>query len=69
MTQRRVILQAIILKDGTVGEVEVLNCNRPNMGFEESAIAAVQQWRYRPAMQGDRPVDVYFTVRVDFDLQ
>jgi protein TonB len=65
----RVILQAIILKDGTVGEVEVLNCNRPNMGFEESAIGAVQQWRYKPAMQGDRPVDVYFTVRVDFDLQ
>ena len=65
----RVILQAIILKDGTVGEIEVLNCNRPGVGFEESATGAVQQWRYRPAMQGNRPVDVYFTVRVDFDLQ
>jgi protein TonB len=65
----RVILQAIILKDGTVGEIEVLTCNRPSMGFEESAITAVRNWRYRPAMQGNRPVDVYFTVRVDFDLQ
>lgn len=65
----RVILQAVILKDGTVAEIEILNCNRPNMGFEESAIQAVRQWRYQPAKQGGRPVDVYFTVRVDFDLQ
>jgi protein TonB len=64
----RVILQAVVLKDGSVGEVSVLQCNRPNMGFEEAAIRAVQQWRYKPAMQGDRPVDVYFTVRVDFEL-
>ena len=65
----RVILQAIVLKDGSVGELEVLSCNRPGMGFEESAVAAVARWRYKPAMQGSRAVDVYFTVRVDFELQ
>ncbi len=65
----RVILQAIVLKDGSVGELEVLSCNRPNMGFEDSALAAVGQWRYEPAKQGTKPVDVYFTVRVDFELQ
>jgi protein TonB len=65
----RVILQAIVLKDGTVGELEILSCNRPNMGFEEAAVSAVAQWRYEPAMQGSKPVDVYFTVRVDFELQ
>lgn len=65
----RVILQAIILKDGSVGDVEVLSCNRPNLGFEQAAIEAVRQWRYKPAMQGEKSVDVYFTVRVDFDLQ
>jgi len=64
----KVILQAIVLKDGTVGDIEVLSCNRPGMGFEETAQTALQQWRYRPAMQGDRPVDVYFTVVVDFEL-
>jgi protein TonB len=65
----RVILQAIVLKNGTVGELEVLTCNRPSMGFEEAAILAVGQWRYKPALQGSKPVDVYFTVRVDFELQ
>jgi protein TonB len=65
----RVILQAIVLKNGSVGETEVLSCNRPGMGFEESAVDAVAQWRYKPAMQRGKAVDVYFTVRVDFELQ
>jgi len=63
-----VILQAVIHKDGSVGEVEVLRSNRPNMGFEDSAISAVQQWRYEPALQNGRSVEVYFTVIVEFTL-
>lgn len=63
-----VILQAIIARDGGVGSLEVLRCNRPAMGFEEAAIAAVQSWRYEPATQSGRPVEVYFTVVVDFIL-
>jgi len=54
---------------GSVGEIEILNCNRAGMGFEESALAAVAQWRYEPARQNGKPVDVYFTVSVTFELQ
>ena len=63
-----VILQAIIHTDGSVGQIEVLRSNRPNMGFEEAAIEAVQHWRYEPALQNGRPVEVYFTVIVEFTL-
>ena len=63
-----VILQAIVHTDGTVGDLEVLRCNRPNMGFEKSALEAVGQWRYDPATQNGKPVEVYFTVYVDFTL-
>ena len=63
-----VVLQAIIRKDGTVGELEVLRTSRPGTGFEEAAIEAVKTWRYEPAMQNNRPVEVYFTVVVDFTL-
>jgi len=63
-----VILQAIIHADGSVGEIEVLRTNRPNMGFEESAMEAVAQWRYEPALQNGKPVEVYFTVFVNFTL-
>ena len=63
-----VILQAIIHADGTVGDLEVLRVNRPNMGFETAAIEAVRQWRYHPATQKGKPVEVYFTVFIDFKL-
>jgi protein TonB len=64
----RVIVQATILEDGSVADVEILSCSQPGMQFEEAAIEAVKQWRYRPALQGGRPVDVYFTVVVQFEL-
>ncbi len=64
----KVILQAIINKDGTVGDVTVLQCNRPGLGFEDEAIKGVKQWRWKPALQGDKPVDVFFTVVVEFSL-
>jgi protein TonB len=67
--ETKLILQAVIHKDGSVGEIDVLQCKRPGLGFEEEAISAVSQWRYKPALQNGRPVEVYFTIRVDFTLQ
>lgn len=63
-----VILQAVIMRDGSVSEIQVLRCDRPKMGFEENAVAAVEQWRYTPATQNGRPVDVYLTINVAFSL-
>jgi protein TonB len=67
--QGRVILEAVILRDGTVAEVSVLQCTKPDLGFEEAAIEAIRQWRYEPGRQNGVPVDVYFTVVVEFALQ
>jgi protein TonB len=67
-TCANVILQAIIYHDGTVGSCRCLRCTQQGYGFEENAIAAVTQWRYEPATQGGEPVDVYFTIYVDFEL-
>ncbi|UCF68472.1 MAG: energy transducer TonB [Acidobacteriota bacterium] len=66
--QGRVILRAVIKKDGSVADIEVLREPQANLGFSDAAISAVKQWRYRPAMQNGRPVDVYFTVTVNFTL-
>ena len=63
-----VILQAVIHKDGTVGEISVLRCTRGYMGFEDAAVQAVAQWHYEPATQNGKPVDCYFTVLVNFEL-
>ena len=64
-----VILEAIVRKDGTVGQVKVLRSPGANLGFEESTIEAVRQWRYKPGVQNGRPVDVYFTIVVEFILK
>lgn len=66
--QGRVILRAVIKKDGSVSEVEVLKVPAGNLGFSDAAVSAVKQWRYKPALQSGRPVDVYFTVVVNFTL-
>jgi len=65
----KVFLQAIVERDGSVGEVSLLRCNRPGLGFEDAALAAVRQWRYEPATQNGEPVDAVITVIVEFTLQ
>lgn len=64
----KVFLQAVINTDGTVGEIKILREPDGNHGFAASAIAAVSQWRYRPAMKDGQPVPVYFTVMISFAL-
>ncbi len=66
--EANVVVRAVILKDGSVGQIEILQCNRPQLGFEDSAVAAVRQWRYEPATMNGEPVDAYFTVFVEFRL-
>jgi protein TonB len=66
--QGNVILEAVIRADGTVAKIRVLRCTQPRVGFEEAAIDAVGQWLYEPATQNGKPVDVYFTVVVEFTL-
>jgi len=63
----KVFLQAIINEKGEVEDVQVLSAANPI--FQQPAIDAVKQWKYRPAKQNGRPVKVYFTVVVDFRLE
>ncbi|HXH28147.1 MAG TPA: energy transducer TonB [Candidatus Polarisedimenticolia bacterium] len=62
----RVVLQAVIRKDGTVGDVKVLRSTACDCGFEAAAASAVMQWRYKPGTKDGQPIDVYLTVIVDF---
>jgi TonB family protein len=57
----RVIIDATINPDGTIGEVKVLSSS--NQAFAQSAIDAVKQWRYAPiGVQGILTVTVNFTL-------
>ena len=57
-----VVVDAIILKDGSVSEVKVLSSS--NRVFDQACIDAVQRWRFTPG-----PHDVVLTVTVKFTLR
>lgn len=63
-----VILEAVIRKDGTVGQVTVLKTPPGKLGFDRVAVAALRQWRFRPGEMHGRPVDVIMTLTVKFRL-
>jgi outer membrane biosynthesis protein TonB len=37
--------------------------------MKNSALEAVQRWRYDPALKDDQPVPFYLTIQVNFEMQ
>jgi protein TonB len=64
--QGTVRLHAIIAKDGSVIQLEVLPGAHPLL--VQSALDAVRQWRYQPTLLNGEPVEVDTTVDVVFSL-
>jgi len=62
-----VSLKAVVLADGSVGAVSVLDSTRVSMGFEQSAIDAIEQWRFEPARKDDLAVDSFSLIRLRFN--
>jgi periplasmic protein TonB len=63
--QGQVQLRAIISKTGTIENLVVEN--GPPM-LIRSAIEAVKQWRYRPYILNDEPIEVETEITVNFTL-
>ena len=64
--QGTVRLEAVISKDGAIQNLEVVS-GHPLL--IQSALAAVQQWRYQPTLLNGSPVEVITTIDVNFTLQ
>ena len=61
-------LEVVVRADGTVGSrPRVLSATPAGRGFEESAVAAVREWRFKPALRGGTPVESKTTVDLDFE--
>jgi TonB family protein len=61
-----VVVRGIVRRDGTIDNVEIIK-DLP-FGLGDAARDAVQQWRFRPASYRGEPIDVYYTVTVNFRL-
>jgi protein TonB len=64
--QGAVIVEAVIDRQGNVVDARVLR--DLGFGLGEAALLAVRTWRYQPATLDGRPVTVYLTVTVNFEL-
>lgn len=61
-----VVIEAVIDRHGNVDQVKVLK-GLP-MGLSAEAEAAVRQWKFRPGTLNGQPVDVIFSLTVNFTL-
>jgi TonB family protein len=64
--QGTVRLQAVLSKDGTVQDLQVMS-GEPVLA--ESALDAVRQWVYKPTLINGQPVEVQTVIDINFTLQ
>jgi protein TonB len=53
--QGAVLLSAVVLADGTVGDVTVLKSLDTVFGLDAEAVRAAKQWLFNPGMKDGRP--------------
>ena len=62
-----VLVELTVRKDGKVGDVKVIECTRPKVGFEEAATNAVKEWLFEPGIDNGQPVDVVTRLQLKFN--
>ena len=67
--QGTVVMEAIVLTDGTVGAVHVVRSLDKEHGLDEEAVKTVREWRFTPGKKDDAAVPVVVEVRMAFKLR
>jgi protein TonB len=67
--QGNVMLDAVVLKDGTVGDVTVTKSLDKEHGLDDQAVTAMKQWQFKPGTKDGKPADVRISVEMSFTLK
>ena len=67
--QGTVLLECVVQKDGTVGDVQVLRSLDPTFGLDQQAVVAAKAWRFAPGTRLGEPVPVLITIELTFTLR
>jgi periplasmic protein TonB len=62
----KVIIKFVCSKEGIPTNISVTMEKPQDMGFGEVAIKAIEQARFKPGMQRDKPVPVRMSQKIDF---
>jgi len=66
--QGTVLMSAVVLADGTVGEVTVVRSLDTVYGLDAQAVSAVKQWLFNPGQKDGVAVAVRVTIEITFTL-
>jgi protein TonB len=67
--QGTVVMDAVVLDDGKVGEVKVTESLDMEYGLDKQAVEAMKQWLFKPGTKDGKPVAVRLTVEMTFTLK
>jgi TonB family protein len=67
--QGTVLLECVVLPDGTVGKVDVVKSLDSTFGLDGEAVKAARQWRFQPGTRFGEPVAVLVTIELTFTLR
>ena len=64
-----VIMQAVVLPDGTVSDVVILQSLDPDFGLDKEAVATAKRWTFSPGTRDGQPVAVRIMIELEFNLK
>lgn len=62
-------VEAIVMPDGTVGQVQIVRSLDDRWGLDQKAVEAVKRWRFRPGTRMGKPVPVLVNIELTFTLR
>ncbi len=69
--QGSVLIECVVMPDGTVSDVHVVRSLDPVFGLDQEAVKAARQWRFIPGVRrvDHQPVPVQVTIELTFTLR
>src|SRR3954463_359260 len=67
--QGLVTMEAIVMPDGSVGNVQIIKSLDNSFGLDKEAIKTVKQWRFEPGRRLGQPVPVLIVIEMTFTLR
>jgi protein TonB len=64
----RVVLQAEVGSDGRLANVRIKDSSG-HRELDQAALQSVRQWVFRPARQGDKPINQQVLIPVEFRVR
>ena len=62
-------VEAIVMPDGSVGQVQVVRSLDDRFGLDQKAMEAVKRWRFRPGTRLGKAVAVLVNIELTFTLR